>query len=625
MENLFLKLTARLHTTQCPCSLKFMIRPQQSARYNPKRITVKTDEEAGPKDFFLRESHLDSQPFPEKNKKLRIIPLGGLEEIGRNMTLFEYEDEIIIVDIGLQFPEEDMFGIDYIIPNISYLKGKEENIRGVIITHGHYDHIGGIPHLIGELGNPTIYAGALTKAIITKRQEDYPNSPKLNIQQVDQNSKVKMGRHFTVEFIHLNHTIPDCLALAINTPEGIVIHTGDFKFDHSPIADIPADIGRVAMLGSQGVLALMSDSTSVETAGYSISESTIQDNLEDIFKRTNGRIIIATFSSLISRIQQILTLSEKYGRKIAVDGYSMKSNIEITKHMGYLKVRKESLIPLKEIDDYPPSQITFLCTGAQGEGNAVLMRIANKEHRFVRIKQGDTVVFSSSVIPGNERTVQGIKDTIYRQGAKVFHYKMMDIHTGGHAHAEDAKMMINLAKPKFFIPIHGNYYMLKLHGEIAHTTGIPWENILIGSNGKVMELTANSGIVTKEKVPATYVMVDGLGVGDIGQVVLRDRQMMSQDGMFTIIVIIDSKTGKIIQRPDIISRGFVYMKGSTELINEAKRRVKAIVEQKTMPKNGDTEKVNWAYLRDILREEIGQFLYNKTQRRPMVLPVVIEV
>lgn len=599
-----------------------MIR-HQAVKQQPKRIAVKTADEAAPHHRQAHANQIES-PVSKKNK-LRIIPLGGLEEIGRNMTVFEYNDEIIIVDIGLQFPEEDMFGIDYIIPDITYLKDKIHNIKGVFITHGHYDHIGGIPHLIGELGNPPIYTGALTKAIILKRQDDYPNTPKLNIHQVNPDSRVKVSSHFDVEFLHLNHTIPDCLALGIHTPEGLIIHTGDFKLDHSPVADKPADIGKVALLANKGVLALMSDSTSVETQGYSISESTIQDNLEEIFEKTEGRLIIATFSSLISRVQQIISLSEKYGRKVAVDGYSMKTNIEITKQMGYLKAYKDSFISPKDIDDLPPSKVTFLCTGAQGEDNAVLMRVANKEHRFLRIKPGDTVVFSSSVVPGNERSVQGVKDSMYRQGARVFHYKMMDIHAGGHAHAEDAKMMINLVKPKFFIPVHGNYYMLKLHGEIAHSTGMPWGNILIGSNGQVMELTRDQAILTREKVPSNYVMVDGLGVGDIGQVVLRDRQMMSRDGMFTIILIIDSKTGKILQRPDIISRGFVYMKDATELINEAKRRAKSIVEQKTTPKNGDTEKINWAYLRDILREEIGQFLYSKTQRRPMILPVVIEV
>jgi len=600
-----------------------MIR-QHAARQQPKKIAVKTADEATLHQH--KHAHVSAiEPSMSKKNKLRIIPLGGLEEIGRNMTLFEYNDEIIIVDMGLQFPEEDMFGIDYIIPDITYLKDKLHNIKGIFITHGHYDHIGAIPHLIGELGNPPIYTGALTKAIILKRHDEYPNAPKLNIHQVNPDSRVKVSSHFEVEFLHLNHTIPDCLALGIHTPEGLIIHTGDFKLDHSPVADKPADIGKVALLANKGVLALMSDSTSVETQGYSISESTIQDNLEEIFEKTEGRLIIATFSSLISRVQQIISLSEKYGRKVAVDGYSMKTNIEITKQMGYLKAYKDTFMSPKDIDDLPPSKVTFLCTGAQGEDNAVLMRVANKEHRFLRIKPGDTVVFSSSVIPGNERSVQGVKDSLYRQGAKVFHYKMMDIHAGGHAHAEDAKMMINLVKPKFFIPVHGNYYMLKLHGEIAHSTGMPWGNILIGSNGQVMELTRDQAIVTREKVPSNYVMVDGLGVGDIGQVVLRDRQMMSRDGMFTIILIIDSKTGKILQRPDIISRGFVYMKDSTELINEAKRRAKTIVEQKTTPKNGDTEKINWAYLRDILREEIGQFLYSKTQRRPMILPVVIEV
>ena len=557
----------------------------------------------------------------QKQKKLRIIPLGGLEEVGRNMTLFEYGDSIIIVDMGLQFPEEDMPGIDYIIPNISYLKGKEKNIKGVFITHGHYDHIGAIPHLMPMLGNPPLYGAPLTCGIIQKRQEGYSNGGgKLNIHIITAQDKIQAGP-FRVEFFHVNHNIPDVLGMAIYTPAGLIVHTADFKFDHSPITDQPADIGRIAQLGSQGVLALMSDSTDAETPGYSISEKDIQDTLGDIFEKASGRIIMATFSSLISRIQQVITLSEKHQRKVVIDGYSMRTNVSIAYKLGYLKIKRGTLVKPEQVNSFPDDKITVLCTGAQGEESAVLMRIVNREHRHIKIRKGDSVIFSSSVIPGNERTVQNLKDVLYRQGAKVIHYKMMDVHAGGHAQREDLKMMINLIKPKFFIPIHGNYYMLKLHAELAESVGIPAGNTIVLGNGKALEIDSNAATVTKEKIPSNYVMVDGLGVGDVGNVVLRDRQMMSKDGMFTIIVVIDSKTGKMLGEADIISRGFIYMKGSTGLINETKKKVKEIVNKKTTSEHS----VNWAYIQDNVRDLIGQFLFKKTKRRPMILPVVIEV
>jgi len=556
----------------------------------------------------------------KKTNKLRIIPLGGLEEVGRNMTVFEYGRDIIIVDMGLQFPEEDMPGIDYIIPNISYLKGKEKSIRGVFITHGHLDHIGAIPHLMPKLGNPPIFTAALTAGLIKRRQEDYPNGRSLNIKTVNFESKVNLG-NFKVEFFHVNHNIPDVLGMAIYTPEGLIVHTGDFKFDHSPITDKPADIGRIARLGAQNVLALMSDSTGAEEPGYSISEWEIQKTLDNVFLKARGRIIVATFSSLISRVQQIITLSEKYGRKVAIDGYSMRTTVEIANKLGYVKFRRGTLIKPEQIRNYPDEKISLMCTGAQGEGRAVLMRIVNKDHCYVQIKKGDTVIFSSSVVPGNERTVQNLKDQLYRQEANVIHYKMMDVHAGGHGQIEDLKMMINLIKPKFFIPIHGNYYMLKLHADIAKSVGVPETNTIVAGNGKVIELARNSASIIKEKVPSNYVMVDGLGVGDVGNVVLRDRQQMSKDGMFTVVIIIDSKNGKIIGNPDIISRGFIYMKGSAELINETKKKVIEIVNKKAAAEH-DT---NWSYVKDNVRDQIGQFLFNKTQRRPMILPVVIEV
>ena len=551
---------------------------------------------------------------------LRIIALGGLEEVGRNMTVFEYKDDIIIVDMGLQFPEEDMPGIDYIIPNTAYLKDKRDRIRGIIITHGHYDHIGAIPHSMGRLGNPPIYATPLTAGIIKKRQEDFPQAPRLNIHEIKETDKIDLGC-FKIEFFHVNHNIPDGVGIVIDTPVGRLVHTGDFKFDHDPVGDKPIDISRLKEISQPGVKVLMSDSTSAEKPGHSISEKEIQDNLEIIFKEAPGRIIIATFASLISRVQEVLNLAEKYDRKVAIDGYSMKTNVEIAKKLGYLKSQKGTIIRVNSANDYPNKKIVILCTGAQGEDNAVLMRIVNQEHRHIKIQKGDAIIFSSSVVPGNERTVQSLKDVLWRQGGRVYHYQMMDIHAGGHGQEEDLRAMLELIKPKFFIPIHGSYYMLKLHGEIAEAVGIPSKNIIIGRNGKVILLGQKSIKISEERVPNNYVMVDGLGVGDVGQVVLRDRQTMAQDGMFVIIAVINSKTGRVYGEPDIISRGFVYLRESKDLLDQVRRKIKEIVSHTATSEHT----VNWVYVKENIRDKIGQFLYTKTQRRPMVLPVIIEI
>jgi ribonuclease J len=553
-------------------------------------------------------------------QNLKIISLGGLGEIGRNMMLLEYNKAILIIDMGFGFPEENMPGIDFTIPNISYLKGKEKNILGIVFTHGHYDHIGAIPYLIGQIGNPVMYTGPITREIIIKRQDDFPSQPRLKIQQVKDGSKIKLGP-FVVEFFRQTHTIPDNLGLFIETPVGNILHTSDFKFDQHPMNELPTDFEKLEKFSKRKVLLLMSDSTSAEEKGHSFSEKEISENLEEIFKKTESRIIAATFSSLINRIQQIILLSEKYGRKVVIEGYSMKTNVEISKMLGYIKTKKETLIEAKNINNYPDSKITILCTGAQGEGQAVLMRIANQEHRFINLKKGDTVIFSSSVIPGNERTVQTLKDDILRQGTKIFHYKMMDIHAGGHAKQDELKKMIQIIKPKFFIPVHGQYSMLVAHADLANQAGISEKNTLISENGQIINLSPDKIFIEKEAVPSNYVMVDGLGVGDIKEIVLRDRHMLARDGMFVIIVIIDRQTGKVKNSPDIISRGFVYLKESKELLKETRKKVVNIINHIT----GTHKTFNLIYLKDEIRDKIGQFLYVKTKRRPMILPVVIEV
>jgi len=551
---------------------------------------------------------------------LKIIPLGGLEEIGRNMTLFEYDNQILIVDIGLQFPDEDMPGIDFIIPNIEYLTSHpEKKILGILITHAHYDHIGAMPYLIDKLNYPTIYAAPLSRGIILKRQEDFPNLKKLNIEDLGPNKSITLGP-FKISPFHLNHNIPDTLGLAINTPHGLIMYTSDFKFDFQPVGDKPANLSHIAMLASQGVQLLMSDSTGVENSGHSVSEKTIMDNLDTLFAQTKGRMILATFASLISRLQQAIWLSEKYNRKIIIQGYAMRTNLAIAEKLKYVSIKKGTLIDWKEASRLDPQKLTILCTGAQGESEATLMKIVNREHKYLRVQKGDTVIFSSSVVPGNELAVQNLKDNLAKQGANIYHYKMVDIHSSGHGYQEDLKMMIGLTKPRFFIPIHGHFSMLKLHGELAESLGIPKQNVVVATNGQVIELTKNKITATEKFVPTNYIMVDGLGVGDIKEVVLRARQTLSKDGIFIIIALVDRKTGLLHNNPEIISQGFVYMKESKELINQVRKLVREVVSHST---SGNT--FNESYIRNNLREQIGLFLFKKTQRRPMVLPVVIEI
>jgi len=437
---------------------------------------------------------------------------------------------------------------------------------------------------------------------------------------VKNGSKINMGP-FKIEFFRQNHNIPDNLGLFIETPVGNILHTSDFKFDPTPINDLPTDFQKLKMLADRKILLLLSDSTGAEEENHSLSEKTIEKNLEEIFKKVEGRIIAATFASLINRIQQMIALSENYGRKVVIEGYSMKTNVEISRALGYIKSKKGTIIKAKDIQKYPDSKITILCTGAQGEGSAVLMRIATKEHPFIRLKKGDNIILSSSVIPGNERTVQNLKDDILRQGCRVFHYKMMDIHAGGHAQKEELKEMIKIIRPKFFIPIHGQYSMLAAHAEIAKEVGIPEENVVVAENGQIINLNPQKISVEKSRVPSNYVMVDGLGIGDVGEIVLRDRQMLARDGMFVIVVAVDKQTGKVKGSPDIISRGFVYLRESRELLKDTRKRVIEIVHRAT----GSGGAVNWSYVKDEIRNKIGQFFYTRTQRRPMILPVVIEV
>jgi len=557
----------------------------------------------------------------KKEKRLKITPLGGLGEVGKNMTLFELDGKILIIDMGLKFPGESVPGVDYIIPNISSLKGREKDILGVLFTHGHYDHIGAIPYLIEKLGNPPIFASPLTRGLIIKRQEEFPLGPKLDITEVKSGSQIKLEQ-FKIEFFHMNHNIMDNLGIFIETPVGKIVHSSDFKFDETPINDQPTDFRKLKELGTRKIDLLMIDSTGAESEGSSLSERVIMDNLDEIFMGSKGRVIAATFASLINRIQQVIALSEKHGRKVVIEGNGMKVNVEICRRLKYITTKKGTIINSKEISDYPDNRITILCTGAQGEERAALMRIASGEHKNIRLKKGDTIIFSSSVIPGNERVVQELKDDILRQGTKVFHYKMMDIHAGGHAYQDELSRMIEIIKPKYLMPIHGQYSMfVSLKNMAIDRLNFPEKNIVIAENGNIVNLSRRGVALSKKKVPVNYVMVDGLGVGDVGEVVLRDREVLAEDGMFVIIAVVDKQKGEIKGSPDIISRGFIYLRESKDLLYQTRKRTIQIVNKAA----GDKRVVNWSYVKEEIRNKIGQFLYEKTERRPMVLPVIIEV
>lgn len=564
------------------------------------------------------------QPQTKSDQKatLKVIPLGGIEEVGENMTVLEYGDDILVIDMGLGFPDETMPGIDYIIPNTKYLEENKKRIRGVIITHGHLDHIGAIPYIMPKIGDPPIYTMKLTGELIKKRLEEFHLLGRSQIHELNKDDVLTLG-NFRIRFFRINHNIPDGVGLAINTPAGLLVYATDWKFDHTPVDGRPTEFDKLAKFGGEGVALLMSDSTNAEKPGYSMSEKTLGDTIDRIMADAKGRVIFATFSTLISRVQQVIDAAYKSNRKIVITGRSLVNNVEICLATNYLKLpAKGMIIKMEQARKLPDNQIVILTTGSQGEEASALARIARQEHKTIEIKKGDTCVVSASPIPGNERAVSGILSNLARQGAKVLYQKILDIHTSGHAYQEDLKLMISLTKPKNFMPIHGEHHMLVAHAQLAKDVGVPDENVFILDNGQMLEMTTSGLHITEAKIPTGYVYVDGLGVGDVGEVVLRDRQVMSKDGMFVIIMTIDRKTSKLTQQPDIISRGFIYMKGSEDLLKEVKHEVRKIVESKN---KAHMQEPNWAYIRSEVRDQIGEFLFQRTERRPMVLPVVIEV
>jgi ribonuclease J len=557
-----------------------------------------------------------------KSDHLRITPLGGNEEVGRNMTLFEYGGDIIILDMGIQFPEEDMPGIDYIIPNISYLKGREKNVRGVILSHGHLDHIGAAPILLRELGYPPVVGRDLTLALVKRRMDDFEKNSAQKLRTIRIGSlseKIRLGK-FEIEFFDVEHSVMDAVGVIIKTPDGTVIHPGDWTMEKNPTDHKVVTYSHLSKLPSPRILMLESLGA-IDSKSEDKPESEMYNNLEKLISSANGLVIIGTFSSQIQRIGKIIEYAESIGKKVALDGYSMKMNIEIAKELGYIKAHKKTLISANEIHKYPRNRVVVICTGAQGEGNAVLSRIVNDEHRFVHVQKNDTIIFSSSIVPGNERTVQRLKDDLYRKCDNVIHSDILDVHISGHSNAHDIQDILRQIRPDFFLPVYGNHYMLKEAAKLGERTGIRKENIFVLDNGHQLELGGNRAKLLPNKVDTAYVMVDGLGVGDVGEVVLRDRQLLAKDGMFTIVVIIDSRTKKIIGTPQITSRGFIFVKENFDLVNATKRVVEKVVKEKT----SEGLPVNWDYVKNNIRESVGSFLFTKTERRPMVLPVVIEV
>lgn len=550
-------------------------------------------------------------------EKLRLIPLGGLGEVGKNMMVAEYGNDIIIIDAGLMFPDEEMFGVDLVIPDTTYLSDKKQNIRGIFITHGHEDHIGSLPYILPMLDFPPIYGTRLTLGLIGVKLKEHRLTEKVTLNEVAAGARIAAGK-FEVEIVRVNHSVPDATALAIHTPVGTVVHTGDYKFDHTPVNGAPADFGTLARLGNEGVLVMMGDSTRIESPGYTPSERVINDSFDKLFANAPGRIILATFASLLSRVQQVIDTAERYERRLALVGRSMVNNVQMALELGYLHIPQGMLIRAEDIKQFQPDQVVIVCTGSQGEPTSALTRIANQDHRLIRIQTGDTVILSATPVPGNERMVNRTINNLFRQGAEVYYQAIANVHVSGHAAQEEQKLMLSLLRPKYVLPIHGEYRQLVLHAKLAYSLGIPEDRILVVEDGDIVEVTENEFAVVSH-TSCGNVFVDGLGVGDIGQIVLRDRQVLAQDGILIVVLTVDKETGQPVAGPDIVSRGFVYMRDSEELLENARERVL----DSFIGLNGHAS--DWSFVKDKIRHTLSEFLYEQTHRRPMILPVVMDV
>ncbi|HLS54274.1 MAG TPA: ribonuclease J [Tissierellaceae bacterium] len=551
-----------------------------------------------------------------KKSKLSIIPLGGLGEIGKNITVFEYENDIIVVDCGMTFPEDEMLGVDIVIPDITYLIKNKDKIRGMVLTHGHEDHIGAIPYALKKIDMP-IYGTKLTLGLLeNKLKEHRLEKTRLNV--VKHGQTIRLGK-FGIEFIKTGHSIPDSASLAIHTPVGTVVHTGDFKIDFTPISGDVTDLHKFAELGQKGVLALLADSTNAERPGFSMSESTVGDTFNGIFSNTKGRIIIATFASNVHRIQQIIDAAEKHKRKVVLSGRSMINTTTVASELGYLHFKDGTLIDINDMNKYRKDEIVIITTGSQGEPMSALTRIAFSEHRRISLLEDDLVILSASPIPGNEKTISRVINKLIENGTEVIYETLADVHVSGHARQEELKLIQNLVKPKYFIPVHGEYKHLKSHKDIAKSMGMREENIFLLENGQSLDFTKD-GARLGQKVPSGNILVDGLGVGDVGNIVLRDRKHLSEDGLIVVVVTMSKQEGKVLAGPDIISRGFVYVRESEDLMEESRERVKRVLEECERKNITD-----WATLKYNIRDALRSYLYEKIKRNPMILPIIMEV
>ena len=552
---------------------------------------------------------------------LRLVPLGGLGEIGKNMMAVEYGEDIVIIDAGLMFPDEEMLGVDLVIPDTTYLNDKLDRIRGIFITHGHEDHIGALPYVLPRLNFPPVYSLQLTLGLIGVKLREHRLLDLATLTLVDPAASVKAGQ-FTVSFVRVNHSIPDAMAIVLRTPAGILVHTGDYKFDYTPVDQPPADITGLARLGEEGVLVLCGDSTRVESPGFTPSERVLNSTFDEVFTHAKGRILIATFASLISRVQQVVNTAEKHGRKVALVGRSMVNNAQMAIELGYLRVPAGMLIRAEDIGHVPANELAIICTGSQGEPTSALTRIANSDHRLVQIQRGDTVVLSSTPIVGNERAVSHNIDNLIKLGAEVLYQGRLQVHVSGHGSREEVKLMLALLRPRFVVPVHGEYRMLADHAKLAVEMGVAPENVVIGEDGDVIEVSPDTGISIVDHVPCGNVYVDGLGVGDIGQVVLRDRRLLSSDGVIVVVVTVDADTGELAAGPDIISRGFVYERESEGILEGARAVVERAITRHTQQRG---HVVDWNFIKNKIRDSVSEYVYQQIKRRPMILPVVVEV
>jgi len=551
--------------------------------------------------------------------RLRLIPLGGLGEVGKNMFVIEYGDDMLIIDAGLMFPEDEMLGIDLVLPDFTYVRKNKHKIKGVVLTHGHEDHIGAIPYLLREV-NAKVYGTRLTLGLLKVKLDECRLLGSTKLIEIHPNNPINIGSSFRLEFFRVSHSIPDGVGVAIHTPVGLVVHSGDFKLDQTPIDGHVIEFDKLASFREKGVLALLSDSTNAEQEGYTQSERMVGDSLRKIFESAQGRIVVASFASHIHRLQQVIDTAHKFGRKVAVTGRTMANNVEISAELGFLKIPKNLIIHPAEMKKYSPKQICVLSTGSQGEPLSALARMANNEHKWIDVGDGDTVIISASAVPGNEKSIFQTIDRLFRCGANVYYESISGVHVSGHGAQEELKLLINLVQPKYFIPIHGEYRHLKHHAALAQDLGIPRKNIFITSNGDVIEFDGNGSAKIKERVTAGAVLVDGLGVGDIGDVVLRDRQQLASDGILIVVVTIDKQTGQLVAGPDLVTRGFVYVKESGELLDDARDRV-----VETLKRTAADSITDWAVLKADVRRTLSSFIYDKIKRRPMIMPIIVEV